>query len=221
MKKLYLLLFLFCAVFCFSQGAVKDSAKADYKNIIAIDINSLLSQFFNFNQNNNYYYYSPYILSYRRVIKNSAIKFAVGGGASTSNDKRNDSLDFSSDRSQLDLALGFEHYSYLNKRWTAFFGVDLTNSYTANNSKYSWSSTNYSNDINKSTSYGVAPVLGIVFKITKRMSLSTQTSYNFSYVNTTSSRKQVLNPEYDNTSISKGFRTNFIAPTSVTFRLKF
>jgi hypothetical protein len=222
MKKIYFLFFLFCTTLCFSQGAIKDSAKTDYKNVIAIDINPLLSQLLNVNQSNNYYYYSsPYVLAYRRIIKNSAIKFAIGGQTETSDEKRNDSLKFTSERSQLSLALGFEHYTYLSKRWTAFFGVDLTNSYSTNNGKYSWSTTSYMDDEDKTTSYGIAPVLGIVFKITKRMSVSTQTSYNFSYVNTISSRKQVPNPQYNETRNSKGFQTGFIAPTSVSFRLKF
>lgn len=219
MKNTVAIFLFFVSTSLFSQGTTMDSTKKEHKNIISIDATGLFTRLFNFSGNN--FYSSPYLISYRRIIKNNALKVSIGGDVNTANGKMNDSLKSSSSRSNLNLAIGFEHYQYLGKRWTFFFGIDATTYFSNNNSKSDRTTNSYYESKNNTTSYGLAPTLGIVFQITKRISLSTETSYNIAYQKTVDKSVEFPSVQYNRSFTSTGIQTIFIPPTSLNFRFKF
>ena len=229
MKKIILLLVVVVLTLSVSgQEIIKDTtqkkerrARHSYKNIIAIDATKLLSQFFNFNASNYNYFSSPYMITYRRVFKRNAIRLGVGGNVASSERILNDSLTSKSARNDYSIGLGFEHYNYLSQRWSYYYGVELTMFNSITSYRYPYSSLNYQESSTNSKGYGVAPLLGIVFRISKRMSVATETSYNLSYIQTTSRSRSVPWNPYDNKSVSKGLQSIFNPPTSISFRFKF
>ncbi|MFN8116339.1 MAG: hypothetical protein U0W65_09515 [Bacteroidia bacterium] len=220
MKHLIFIVLLVLTTAVFGQGTSIDTTKKEHNNIISIDATGLLRQFFNLNTN-NYYPYTPYILTYRRVIKNNAIKLAVGADISINKGTSNDSLKSSGERNSYNVALGIEHYKYLNKRWNFYYGIDAVYQYSTNKSKYPRTTTTYYESSSESKSYGIAPTLGILFRITNRMSLSTETSYSISYVLTTSKQNEFPSSQYDRKSTSSNIMTAYFAPTALNFRFKF
>ena len=204
----------------FSQGTIEDTIKKVHNNIISIDATGLLRQFFNLNTGSGYLN-NDYIIAYRRVLKNNALKLELGGDISNNNGKLNDTLTNSYTNYILNISLGFEHYSYLSKKWTFYYGINAVFNYSEYKNKSDWTTNSYCTNANSSKSIGLAPVLGIVFKITNRVSIATETSYNFSYVRTEMSNSAVPYSQNDRKSTTAGFDTRFFAPTQLSFRFKF
>lgn len=202
----------------FSQGAQKDTSNRERKNIISVDLTALLRQFSNAQTN---FYGSPYYIAYRRVIKNCAIKLQAGGEIYTNNTVMNDSIKGMQSRNMLNLALGFEHYTYLGKRWTLYHGVDLTYAYLGNTYVNDRTTTNSYESKDHQNNYGLAPALGIVFKITDRISIGTETSYNVSYMISKTERLEIPNSQYNRVINETGIQSQFIPPTAINLRLKF
>ncbi len=220
MKITILIAAVFLTTTIYGQGTTIDSTKKDYKNIIAIDATGFLKLFFN-SSSTPFYPYSIYLLTYRRVIKDNAIKLAVGGNFNTANSIKNDSLKSTRSTNNFNFALGVEHYQYLNKRWAFYYGIDATTKYLISKNKSYRTSTEYYESKNETTSYGLSTALGILFHITKRINISTETSYNISYEESFSSSKEYSYSQYDRKSVDNGIHSTFFPPTSVYFRFKF
>ena len=220
MKPLIFIVLFFLTTTVFGQGTSIDTTKKEHKNIISVDATGLLRQFFNLSTS-NYYPYPPYILTYRRVIRNNAIKLAVGADINIDNGTSNDSLKSSGERNTYNVALGFEHYNYLSKRWTFYYGIDAIAKYSINKTKYPRSTTSYYESYGENKSYGLAPTLGIVFQITNRISMSTETSYDISYVQVTSKQTEFPSSQYDRKSTNNSIQTTYFPPTALNFRFKF
>lgn len=202
----------------FGQGTSVDTTKKEHNNIISFDVTSFIRQFATSNSSINY---SPYMLSYRRIIKNNAIKLSVGGVFVSSNGAQNDTLKSVNSKNNYYVALGFEHYSYLSKRWTFYYGIDLTTKYLVTTSNIKWSSSHSEETKNETIDYGFSPTLGIVFEITKRMSIATETSYNISYQKFMYTSTNYQNTQTTFRNKSNSIHSTFYAPTTINFRFKF
>jgi len=220
MKKI--LTFLTVIIVCntFAQTTNPDSTKKEYLNVIGLDANGFVRQFLNLNTIS--YYYSPYVLSYKRIIKNThAIRANVGGNHYKNNSSTNDTINTKNIRSDFFLGIGYENYKYVSKNWNIYYGADLIFNYKNDEQKSNNNLYNSYRSIQSDYAYGVSPVFGVQFLINKRISLATETSYDITYTTTTNERLNVPNSIYNRTTKSTGITTQFHAPTSIIFRVLF
>lgn len=214
----FILLLLFSSVsFSFSQIVKQDTTKREYKNVVGLDATGIFRQVFN--SGGAPYVYSPYIISYRRIMKSNAIRVLLGGNVSNNDNTMNDSMSNKSSSTNFNVAIGFEHYRYLGKRWNYYYGLDLLVKYSVDhneslNPKYNTRQTNTRNG------YGISPLIGLQFRINSRLSVSTEASYDIIYttINTTSTiSSSPISSKYKRTSVN----ANFNAPLSINFRIQF
>lgn len=203
----------------FSQTTTPDTTKKEFKNIIGLDATGLFRQFFNLNSSSYYSY--PYIISYKRVFKNNALRINAGGNIQTTNGTTNDTLKGTTTRNDLFVGIGFEHYSYISKRWNIYFGADAILKYQNYNYKSSRTATTSYQQTQTEYGYGVSPLVGIQFLINSRLSIATETSYDITYNTTSSSQNNTPASINDRRTNSTGISTQFHAPTGIIFRVLF
>lgn len=223
MKKTTLLFFVFILTLnTFGQTVKSDTTKKEFKNIIAINVSPLLRQFFN-NTTYNYYYYNyfPIAISYRRIFKSNAIKLSIGADLNTGNQTTNDTLGTSNARNNYNVRVGYEHYMYLGKRWHWYIGADLIGGYAFNKYKNSYDANSYTEDKSKEYYLGAAPVLGIVFNITNRMSISSESWYDVAYRFKTSEQTRFPDTSENRTTKTNYLSSQFVGPELINFRIKF
>lgn len=221
-KKIILtLIALALTSFLFAQTTTSDTTKKEFKNVVALDATGLLRQFFNLNTNSYSYYSYPYIISYKRIFKSNALRISAGGNIYTNNATTNDTLGGKTTRNELNAGIGFEHYSYISKRWNIYFGADAIMNYrNYDHQSYRTATTSYRH-IQTEYGYGASPLLGIQFIINSRLSIATETSYDITFTTTTSSQTETPASVYDKKSNSTGIQTQFHAPTGIIFRVLF
>ncbi len=192
MKKLILISLLFSGFNSFSQS---DSIQKKYRHELGADITGLLRQFFNLsNFGNNYVAQTPtYFITYRYHLKNSNIRFGIGGTyfKNTVNGYQVNGEDkiFYNTSSNFSIRIGYEFVSELSKKWQAFYGLDFRP--TLSNEDYQASSSNggYINGSkNKATTYGFAPLIGFRFRLNDRVSIITEASFSYNLQNSSSQR---------------------------------
>ncbi len=221
MKKIILTLTVIIITSClYGQVTYPDTTKKECKNVIEVNITGLIGQFLNLNTM-GYYSYSPYMMSYKRIFKNCAIRLGVGGSTSSSEVTNNDTLHGKSIYNNYNVGLGYEHYSYLTKRWTLYFGIDAIASHMLHIYENDYSTTSSTKDRSTNCSFGASPFVGLVFRLNSRLSLSTETSYDISYF--ISESKSVHTPlsSYNSHTKGNGTQTGFNAPTSINIRIWF
>lgn len=221
MKKAFLTIIASIIIFSLTaQNTAPDSTKKAYKNVIGLDATGLLRQFLNLNTYNYYSY--PYVLSYKRFYNNTnAIRINLGGSTYSNNSTTNDTLQSTNSRHDLFTGIGWEHYSYISKRWNLYFGADLIYSYSNNTQKSSTPLSYTSEYIQSKHSYGASPLLGVQFIINSRLSIATETSYDITYINASSGQFHKPNSQYDRNTKTNGIETQFHAPTGIIFRVLF
>ncbi len=222
MKKLIALLsLLFVTNHTFAQKVHPDTTKKEFKNIVGLDATWMVRQLINSGSpSSGYNYYSPYFISYRRIFGGNAVRAQIGGMIWTTESKTNDTTRGITSRNNYYFTLGFEHYKYLSKRFTCYFGIDLTTSYREYKTKGWYTNTEYSEQIQTTSDYGFTPLLGLVFEITSRMSVATETGYNISYQTSISSTKRYPPTIWDTKKSEAGWISSFYAPASIIFRFK-
>lgn len=167
----------------YSQDSI--SKAKIYHNEFGIDATGFLKQFINLNTSPYPTDYTPtYYLTYRRHFKRSNIRFSIGGSY-TSYDlppSTNDLNTYQYRSRSIALKLGYEFFTDLSKRWQVFYGIDFRPSWSYSKDDAPYWNGGYANGReSKSTIYGIAPLLGFRFKINKRLSLSTETSFSMNY----------------------------------------
>ena len=195
---------LFTIVFAVSISMIhaQDSTSLTkvYHNEFGIDVTGFLKQFFNFNQGQgSSSYYPVYYLTYRRHFTKGNIRFAIGGDFEnrdippTNDDDKNIYRDKSY---SLDLRLGWEFFNDISKRWQVFYGLDFISSsyHTKNDVQYFSGDYAYGSET-KAQTFGLAPLLGFRYKITNRLSISTQTSFSINWQKNNS--KRYFTPIFD------------------------
>ena len=233
MKKLLFAIMLLCppaASFAQSDdnpaAAMTAPAASGYKNEFGIDVSSLLRQFFNANQ-----YYGvnnpPYYLTYRRHFKPGNIRFAIGGSYTnqdypTTVPGNSNPTIFNQYYYQADFRLGWEFVTELASRWQVFYGLDVRPSFSHSRNEGGNYNNGYAQGIeSKSTTVGLAPVLGFRYRITNRLSIMTEGAFSVYYQ--ASSTRQFFTPassQYPaipdaNPPKTKVTATNFIQPVSL------
>ena len=205
-------------IHAYGQVTHADSTKRAYNNVITLDATGLLRQFFSFSTG-VYYYYSPYLIGYKRIFKSNALRINLGGSYTSNSGVRDDTIHGKTLRYNYDIGIGYEHYCYLSKRWNLYFGADAIFNYSYNEYGADRTTTSSYKQTSHAYGYGVAPLVGIQFKITPHLSVSTETQYNFTMTYDVSENTNTPSSIYDTKSKSTGFSTQFIPPTSLIFRI--
>ena len=218
MKTLAIILLIICtSTLSFSQETVTKH----FKNEIGVDLTPLVKQFLNFNSA-TYYTPNPYYLMYRRHINEWAIRAGIGGSYWTEENVPNDTTVRNHTISAFDFRLGIERKTDVAKNWQLFYGLDIWTNITYNQNDYQYQNAGQLVGYdNKTTKYGVAPLLGLRFKLNDRLTLTTETNFQLYTYNTVSKRLYIPDDSLNTKTTNKGMVTVFNAPTSlfITFDL--
>lgn len=172
MKKILILLFV-----AFYSLQINAQEADENKHELAFNASQFLSNYLNFNgfaQTNN-----NYILTYKYDLGPLRLRSGINAYVSNVNRTDNWGNDFRS--SNLNFRIGVEKQKELNQHFDAFIGVDLVTDQASgtNTQKFELWDGNESkmvdrNIVNKNELYGVAPVAGIQWNFSKRLSIYTE-----------------------------------------------
>lgn len=174
------LIFLF-SLFLNIISAQSDSSKK-HRHEVGADITGFVKHFLNFSENS---YYAPtYYISYRYHFKKSNIRFGIGG-MYTQNFSypyiiNNEEKVFENTSSDFSFRVGYERAVTLSPRWQTFYGIDLRPSFVETKNEIDYQNGGYINgSVSTSQVYGIAPLLGFRYKISNRVSILTEMSFNY------------------------------------------
>lgn len=163
-------------------------------NEVGVDITPFIKFYLNFSDNSGWYYQPNYMLTYRRYFKKSNFRSAIGGNylySETPSPYNGDSLKikYYNRQSSFVLRIGYEFFQNLSRRWQVYYGADLTTSYShqRNDAPY-WNGGYANGQESTAKGFGLAPVLGVRFKMSKRISLITESSFLIQYSESSSFR---------------------------------
>jgi hypothetical protein len=222
MKKIILIFALFAAAtITYGQSKTVDTTKNEYKNVIGIDATGLIHQIFNSGSVTESYFTSPYIITYRRIFANNALRIGVGGKFYYNDGSQNDSNQFKHTHYSINAGIGYERYVPLGKRWKLFLGADAIVNYGSGSDRETLGSSYFSNQSSSIFGFGVSPFLGIDFKINKRLSIATESDYAITYYTSKSKRIVSSTPDDNSESKSSGISAVFYAPIAINFKVHF
>jgi hypothetical protein len=186
--------FLIVAAFILSLNVYSQDTTTHrkiYKNEFGVDATGFIKQFLNFNQGQFPEYYNPvYYITYRRHFSCGNIRFAIGGNFSSQDivtPFAGDSNEYHSNAYSFNARIGWEFFNSIGKRWQVFYGLDFKPSifYSKDDAPY-WNG-GYANGLEtRSQLLGVGPMLGFRYKLTHRISLTTETSFSVIFEKATS-----------------------------------
>ncbi len=164
-----------------STSAQSDSSRWR-RNEFGLDLTTFFRQFLTWGGSEAPSYYTPaYMLTYRYHFRQWNLRAAVGG--ELSQEDRPTPYDFgpatyASERTAFDLRVGVERFSELGRRWQAYYGLDIRTSWSHTVEDAMYWNGGYSNGLeNKVSTVGVAPLMGVRFRVTPRFSLLTEASW--------------------------------------------
>jgi hypothetical protein len=128
---------------------------------------------------------SPYQFTFRKLSADGtkAFRSNIGLNLNNATNKQGDN-DTKLSFYQVSIAPGYEKRNQIAKRWLIYGGVDLLIGYEltkTENTSAGITSTNEQTKLNG----GIAPVFGLQFNITERLSLSTESQLRLQYTQTT------------------------------------
>jgi len=156
------------------------SEKETKKNEIGTDLTSLIEQILNFNQSEFFTPYSAtYQLTYKRHFKKFSVRMGIGGNSfSRERDSQVSDEKVKSSSQRFNYRIGIEKQMNLGKRWRFFYGLDFRQfiSNSSNDFNYQNAGWRHGNDRKRNT-IGFSPFFGIDFKISKQISIQTETNF--------------------------------------------
>jgi len=167
-------------------GFAQDTTR-HYRNEFGLDATGFLKQFLNFDNNQQLTttYTPTYYLTYRRHFSGVNLRIAVGGSFMNNQlapPYPSDSTKYFDQGYSLYASIGFEFYSNLTKKWQVYYGLDFRTSIIYSKDDYQFQNNFYvQGEEAKSEIFGIAPFLGIRFKLTKRLSILTEASYSVNW----------------------------------------
>ncbi|MGV3598336.1 MAG: outer membrane beta-barrel protein [Bacteroidota bacterium] len=210
--KLIVISFLLLSQAAFAQ--TDDDLKPEHQ--IGVNATLFIKQFLSFND--NVFNSSPYSLTYKYIDQNEGWRIGLGGSNTSSKSNPNNGTNITSNTNiNIDARLGYEWQKKLDKRWLMYYGLDGIYSYSKFRSTSSIQSGGFppkTEEVISSTEdfgFGGGPILGMEFKINKRISLNAETAAYFNYRET---RIRDINTAF------VGFQRNeFTANTSLFINL--
>lgn len=158
-------------------------------NELSVDVNGFIRQFIpnNVDPLGSPYYYQPtYLLSYKRSLGGSALRFGLGGQYSMDSDTGgyNSHTDYTDYNWRIYFRAGWERRWSLNHRWSCYAGMDGLLG-TGRGLSHNFNTQAGRPDIRTTfKSFGAGPVLGIQFHLNRRISLYTEASLYWLYQET-------------------------------------
>ena len=191
MKKITLSILF--AGFTLSILAQDSSAVKFRRHELGIDVTGFVQQFFFFNGSQFPVTYNPYyMITYRYHLPKGNIRAAVAGSMYQSDIDpifTTDEHSYSKAGYSAKLRIGYERYTELGKRWQAFYGIDFRPEYTYDKNDVTNYNGGYASGYeSKLLVMGIAPVLGIRFRLNDRISLSTETNFSINWSKSDSRR---------------------------------
>jgi len=193
-KKFVLSLLFIVPKFLIAQDStVVESPKPEVRHEFGINCTMLLKQVFNLS--NNTFTMLPYDVTYKRIVRNSALRFGLGATIDYSKTSTKTTNSGSSGFPGPDESAPIYHHAYdiffragwekrfpIEKRFLAYAGFDLAGHYGASSSQtatvFNNLPTSYSYQRSTASSYAIdiggGPVAGIQFAITNRLSVFTE-----------------------------------------------
>lgn len=189
---------------------------------IGVNATLFIKQFLSFN--NTIGGGSPYLLTYKYIEGNQGWRIGFGGSNAKTKNNTNSITGLNSNSSlTIDTRLGYEWQKGLDKHWLLYYGVDAVYSYSKlhfKNTTLGGGFPQKQEDVISSTesfSAGGGPILGVEFKINKRISLNAETT---GYVTYSESRRREINTQFigfDRNEYSASSRVFITIPTSIFF----
>jgi hypothetical protein len=158
-------------------------------NELGVDMAPFLKFYLNFSGNGGVYQ-PNYMLTYRRYFKKSNFRAGIGGNylhSEIPSPYNGDSLKtkYLNKQSSFAVRIGYEFFQEISRLWQVYYGADLITNYShQRNDVTNWNDGYAAGQENTSTGFAIAPVLGIRFRINKRISLTTESSFLFQYTST-------------------------------------
>jgi len=180
------LLLTFFSVLSVALGQNEAINQSELKNEVGIDATGFIKNILTFG-NSQYGSggYSPgnYLLSYKRISHNQAIRIGLGGSYSLRTDTGgyNSTTNITDKGKRLDLRLGYEFRNGFGKRWLFYYGVDMLGGYTYGVSHSLSTSEGTPDAQSKIYRIGGGPMMGLEFFLNSRLSLSTEGSIYYVY----------------------------------------
>jgi hypothetical protein len=169
-----------------AQDSLQTSGAKNHLNELGLDATPFI-KFYSTFSDRGLYYQPNYIVTYRRYFRNSNFRSAIGGNYSFTESPSPyipDSLNkkYYNRSKYIILRVGYEFYQSLSRRWQVYYGADLVGSYAESKNDDNYSNGGYVvGTESKAKNIGVAPVLGLRFRINKRISLITESSLLIQY----------------------------------------
>jgi hypothetical protein len=190
--------------FVLAQGHAQDTLRSlaaptpgpakNHPNELGLDVTPFLKFYLDFSYNGGYNYQPSYMLTYRRYFKKSSFRAAIGGNyiySESPSPFNGDSLKIRNYNrsSAFVFRVGYEFFQELSRRWQVYYGADLATEYSHQRNDALISGGGYFHgQENAVKGIGIAPLLGIRFRLTPRMSLITESRFLVQYSETTSQR---------------------------------
>jgi hypothetical protein len=164
-----------------------------------------------------------YLLSYKAVFKKHyAIRAGWGGNFSNRNQTEDNFIGTLNVRnSQMNARLGFEWQFKLTRRWNFYTGVDYIMSTGNQRSETPIDNVNKAITQSKFSAMGGGGVVGIQFRLNKRVSLLAESSLYVTSSKTTDSSSIPAFPGNDSKEVTKELNLNFTAPQSIFLIITF
>jgi hypothetical protein len=166
---------------------------------------------------------NTYLLSYKTVFKKHyALRFGWGGNYSNkSQTEDNFTGTLKTTNSQMNARLGFEWQFKLTRRWNFYTGVDYVLSSGNQRSETPIDNVNKAITQSKFSGMGGGGVVGIQFRLNKRISLLAESSLYAMSTKTTDSSSIPAFPGNDSKEVTKELSVNFTAPQSIFLIITF
>ena len=103
---------------------------------------------------------------------------------------------------------------------TYYYGIDAIGSYTNENLQTDYFRSS-SELITKRYSYGLSPLLGMIYKLNSRLSIATEISYDLTYDQTVTVHNDPNNPKNNYRTENIFLHTQFQVPSKIIFKIKF
>ncbi len=217
-RKQYGLLFLIILSINYSGFSQNQPITSDNKHEIGFDITLLLDNTI-FKTRLNYP--NLYQLMYRYHFNKWDIRSGIGVNYGAGKSLTNDTSSIDSENKFFAFRAGVEGKLDFYKRWQFFYGIDLLTRTTIYSSTDKFSSINKTEYFDKYQRYGVAPLLGLRFKLNKRISFTTESNFAIYYFNNEQKIIYHKNPQFNRITNSTGFNTLFTPVANVNFTYNF
>lgn len=163
----------------------------------------------------------PYMLQYRQYIgEMGAIR--IGAGVQMNNlETQIDTITQTHKFSALDFRAGWQFNEEAGKRFLFYYGADLFFASANNEQKYHVNSYGWIYTENSSKDIGIAPLIGLQFYLTPRVSLGTEANFRIASVKSSTKNTYELRPENDREVETTGISTAFWPPSSLYLNVRF